>query len=337
MLSLIYEIIQQLDLKGGLIDLDNMSSILTSALSVVTGRDVTNFFNNAKGVNLLKNIQEEKKMDAILQEFFVEALNEKCERLVIFVDELDRCRPSFAIKVLERIEHYFVNDRITFVFSMNIEQLQHTIKAFYGNDFDACRYLDRFFDIRLSLPTTISNRFFNSLNLNDYSTIDNVIMRIQDTCNLSLREFCKYYNTVKVAGVNYDRGDIYNFLFTYIVPLSLALKLSNISEHDEFIKGKNVQPLLDLYDNEYGAYIVQDLLNKDEILPIIKFSDAFKTKDSIPVTVEDKLRDLYNAIFVKEYTFTDYNTQLGKYCFDKDSKRIILEADTLLGRYASYE
>ena len=276
-------------------------------------------------------------MDAILQKFFVEALNEKCERLVIFVDELDRCRPSFAIKVLERIEHYFVNDRITFVFSMNIEQLQHTIKAFYGNDFDACRYLDRFFEIRLSLPTTISNRFFNSLNLNDYSTIDNVIMRIQDTYNLSLREFCRYYNTVKVAGVNNDRGDIYNFLLTYIVPLSLALKFTNISVHDEFIKGKNIQPLLDLYDNEFGAYIVQDLLNKDEILPIIKFSDAFKTKDSIPVTVEDKLRDLYNAIFVKEYTFTDYNTQLGKYCFDKDSKRIVLEADTLLGRYASYE
>lgn len=336
-LSLIYEIIQQLDLKGGLIDLDNLSSVLASALSVVTGRDVTDFFNKVKDLKLLNNIKEEKKMDAILQKFFVKALNQKCERLVIFVDELDRCRPSFAIKVLERIEHYFVNDRITFVFSMNIEQLQHTIKAFYGNDFDACRYLDRFFDIRLSLPTTISNRFFNSLNLNDYSTIDNVIMRIQDTYNLSLREFCKYYNTVKVAGVNYDRGDIYNFLFTYIVPLSLALKLSNISEHDEFIKGKNVQPLLDLYDNEFGTYIVQDLLNKDEILPSIKFNNASNTKDSIPVIVEDKLRDLYNAIFVKEYTFTDYNTQLGKYCFNKDSKTIILEADTLMGKYASYE
>lgn len=137
--------------------------------------------------------------------------------------------------------------------------------------------------------------------------------------------------------MNYDRGYIYNFLFTYIVPLSLALKLSNISEHDEFIKGKNIQPLLDLYDNEFGAYIVQNLLNKDEILPIIKFYDDFKTKDSIPVIIEDKLRDLYNAIFVKEYTITDDNTQLGKYCFNKDSKRIVLEADTLLGRYASYE
>lgn len=266
-LSLIYEIIQQLDLKGGLIDLDNLSSVLTSALSVVTGRDVTDFFNKVKDVNLLNNIQEEKKMDAILQKFFVEALNQKCERLVIFVDELDRCRPSFAIKVLERIEHYFVNDRITFVFSMNIEQLQHTIKAFYVNDFDACRYLDRFFDIRLSLPTTISNRFFDSLNLNDNYSIDNVIMRIQDTYNLSLREFCKFYNTVKVAGVNYDRDETDNFLFIYIVTLSLALKFTNISVHDEFIKGKNVQPLLDLYDNEFGTYIVQDLLNKDEILP----------------------------------------------------------------------
>ena len=336
-LSLIYEIIQQLDLKGGLIDLDNMSSILTSALSVVTGRDVTNFFNNATDVNLLKNIQEEKKMDAILQQFFVEALNEKCEKLVIFVDELDRCRPSFAIKVLERIEHYFVNDRITFVFSMNIEQLQHTIKAFYGNDFDACRYLDRFFDIRLSLPTTISNRFFNSLNLNNNYTIDNVIMKIQDTYNLSLREFCKYYDTVKVAGVNYDRGEIYNFLFIYIVTLSLALKFTNINLHNEFIKGKNVQPLLDLYNNEFGAYIVQDLLNKDEILPSITFNNALNTEDSISVTVEDKLRELYDAIFVKEYTFTDYKTQLGKYCFNKDSKAIVLEADTLMGKYADYE
>lgn len=127
--SLIYEIIQQLDLKGGLIDLNKMSSILTDVLSVVTGRDFTDLFNKVKDVNLLKNIQEEKNMDAILQEFFVDALNEKCDRLIIFVDELDHCRPNFAVKLLERIEHYFVNDRITFVFSMNIEQLQHTIKV----------------------------------------------------------------------------------------------------------------------------------------------------------------------------------------------------------------
>lgn len=108
------------------------------------------------------------------------------KRWTSLTDYVDFCSVLHGLQIAE-----YSDDRITFVFSMNIEQLQHTIKAFYGNDFDACRYLDRFFDIRLSLPTTISNRFFNSLNLNDYSTIDNVIMRIQDTCNLSLREFCK--------------------------------------------------------------------------------------------------------------------------------------------------
>ena len=66
-----------------------------------------------------------------------------------------------------------------------------------------------------------------------------------------------------------------------------------------------------ILNNEFGAYIVQELLNKDEILPSIEFSNTFKTKDSIPVTVEDKLRELYHAIFIKEYTFTDYNIQLG--------------------------
>ena len=92
-----------------------------------------------------------------------------------------------------------------------------------------------------------------------------------------------------------------------------------------------------ILNNEFGAYIVQELLNKDEILPSIKFNNASNTKDSIPVIVEDKLRDLYHAIFIKEYTFTDYNIQLGRYCFNKDSKTIILEADTLMGKYASYE
>ena len=81
---------------------------------------------------------------------FEEVLFEKSERLVIFMDELDRCRPSYAVQLLECIEHYFINDRITFVFSANLEQLQHTIKNIYGNDVDACRYLDCFFDLLLS-------------------------------------------------------------------------------------------------------------------------------------------------------------------------------------------
>lgn len=55
--------------------------------------------------------------------------------------------PSFAVKLLARIKHYFFHDRITFVFAVNINELQYTIKKHYGTDFDACRYLGRFFDL----------------------------------------------------------------------------------------------------------------------------------------------------------------------------------------------
>lgn len=77
---------------------------------------------------------------------------EKAEKLVIFIDELDRCKPSFAIEMLERIKHYFDDERIIFVVSLNKEQLIHTISNYYGSEFDATRYLNRFFDISVNLP-----------------------------------------------------------------------------------------------------------------------------------------------------------------------------------------
>ena len=45
------------------------------------------------------------------QEKFAELIEEsKIDRLVIFIDELDRCRPDYAVNLLERIKHYFSNE-----------------------------------------------------------------------------------------------------------------------------------------------------------------------------------------------------------------------------------
>ena len=61
--------------------------------------------------------------------------------MLFFIDELDRCKPSFAVHLLEQLKHYISDERITFVFSVNLEQLQHTIKHYYGINFDSGRYL----------------------------------------------------------------------------------------------------------------------------------------------------------------------------------------------------
>lgn len=73
--------------------------------------------------------------------------------IVFFVDELDRCRPDYAVKVLERIKHLFDISNIVFVLSINKKQLGHSIQGYYGTAFlDADDYLRRFIDLEYELP-----------------------------------------------------------------------------------------------------------------------------------------------------------------------------------------
>lgn len=74
--------------------------------------------------------------------------------LFIFIDELDRCRPLYAIELLERIKHLFGVPGIVFVIATDTEQLKHSVNAIYGSGFDSNTYLRRFFDqsYTLTLP-----------------------------------------------------------------------------------------------------------------------------------------------------------------------------------------
>ena len=81
-------------------------------------------------------------------------LSETSDRrpMVVLIDELDRCRPSYAIELLEAAKHLFNVDHIVFVVCLDRAQLAHSVKAVYGASFDAEGYLWRFFDIDYRLP-----------------------------------------------------------------------------------------------------------------------------------------------------------------------------------------
>lgn len=72
--------------------------------------------------------------------------------VIIFIDELDRCRPDYAVRLLEVLKHVFNSKGICFISSANISQLEHSIKTIYGSEFNSELYLDRFFNYRLVLP-----------------------------------------------------------------------------------------------------------------------------------------------------------------------------------------
>lgn len=82
--------------------------------------------------------------------------------LVFIVDELDRCNPTYAVKVLERIKHLFAIPHIVFVLAIDKEQLCNSIRGFYGSDsINAAEYLRRFIDVEYYLPTPDYEKFFD--------------------------------------------------------------------------------------------------------------------------------------------------------------------------------
>ena len=80
----------------------------------------------------------------------------------VLVDELDRCRPTYAISLLERAKHLFETDGVAFVFSTDAGQLQHTVRGVYGGEFDGKGYLTRFFDRRYAFSEPDTEQFVAS-------------------------------------------------------------------------------------------------------------------------------------------------------------------------------
>ena len=80
--------------------------------------------------------KEIKQMKAALAEV-VSSLESKDRSapIIIVIDELDRCRPTYAIKLLEEIKHLFDVPGLVFVFGMHGDQLAHSVKAAYGAEF----------------------------------------------------------------------------------------------------------------------------------------------------------------------------------------------------------
>ena len=92
--------------------------------------------------------------------------------LIVIIDELDRCRPSYAVELLEVVKHLFGVDNIVFVLAINRSELAHSVRALYGSGFDADNYLRRFFDVDFRLPEPERKAFIdsmiNAINIKEY-------------------------------------------------------------------------------------------------------------------------------------------------------------------------
>lgn len=79
--------------------------------------------------------------------------------IILFIDELDRCRPDYAVDMLEVIKHVFDVENVKVVLVTNTKQLRAAINHRYGAEVDAQKYLDKFLKYSFALPDKVVDRY----------------------------------------------------------------------------------------------------------------------------------------------------------------------------------
>ena len=232
---------------------------------------------------------------------------------------------------------------MTFVFSINTNELQHTVERYYGDDFDSCKYLDRFFDLKLSLPPINLDRYFNFIGFNAshyiYDVVSGVVIK---HFHFEMREIAKYVRLTRIAGYSVSRDSSHRFSFSdgrglqfcilCLVPIMIGLKISDETRFSAFINGKDSSPVIEILGSgDIGKSIFSQLLGYNESYTEVKADKPVKI-----VKLEDKLNAVYDALFINKYDGNVYQKNIGEVSFDKSSRAHILRIVGLLSDFTDY-
>lgn len=209
---------------------------------------------------------------------FANDINENSGKpLVIIIDELDRCKPTYSVEVIEKIKHVFSVKNIIFLLVLHKQQLEEAIKSVYGPGIDASIYLQKFINVNCTLPknrdATYTNdykkycdKLFDLHELNVYGDRTNLIESISLLArhlDLSLRQLEKAFTNLSIfyasVSENYPR-------LTHFISLLAIVRVVN---HDLYIKLKNKET--NFTDLQETLHFPKSFTNSDEDRKLSRF------------------------------------------------------------------
>ncbi|MCP5250213.1 MAG: hypothetical protein H6939_00575 [Burkholderiales bacterium] len=253
--------------------------------------------------------------------------------VVIFIDELDRCKPTFAIKLIERIKHFFDVPGLVFVLLMNRKQLESALEKYYGTStLDSKEYLGKFINLYLTLPkyklniedieniSDISKFIKSSLEKFNLSEIDEGKLKDFNEHlaiwvfikSLSLREIERACTLFAITGA---KGNIAFMAFLIMIKQTNPEAFRGITQglKENSIYGET---------EKYIAKITKDVENSLDLFRDVKFDqiEVNRTKEYIAQYLY-VLRDLlfllnnsgYECQYLKKYQNSVLGTNLTKH------------------------
>ena len=230
----------------------------------ITSERIKHFETEKDGIVEFKNSLSE----------LAKSLSEKPDNklpLVFFIDELDRCRPSFAILLLERIKHLFSVEGVVFVLGMDREQITSSVKSIYGQEMKADGYLRRFIDYSYILPKPKPELFarylWNRFNLNEVAGepyVEQILLdafaKLALIFNLSLRVQEQCFTEINLV---YRTTSQNISIFPGVLAFLITLKAYNKSLFEKMYSNlthTDVEKLLEIFrgSKEGEAFLMSD-------------------------------------------------------------------------------
>lgn len=146
--------------------------------------------NGEKMINTNESLKQNSTQKSIYDEYkifeeelhkiksFLENWAKNLERpIVVIIDELDRCRPDYAVKTLETLKHFFDIPGFVFVLAIDEGQLKSSVETLYGTkNFDG--YKRKFINNSFVLPEPDKVKFTEYLYAK--SGLDHIIKQIEN-------------------------------------------------------------------------------------------------------------------------------------------------------------
>ena len=217
--------------------------MMINAITKTVNMDLNDIKDNMVDIqdeDYLKNFNDFKKCKEEIKRKIKNICKKKIQ--IFIIDELDRCKPNFAMETLEIIKHFFDVDNCVFVIAVDKMQLQESAKTIYGQGMDSAKYFSKFFDYQHNL---FSLDFYETIDINEIKELDGIIKqsaKIFEILNVSTRDSKKIFNEFVIKYKNFtDINNSWSLEQSIFMIFLLTLKYIDLLFYNEILHGNYPQ------------------------------------------------------------------------------------------------
>ncbi len=222
------------------------NGLLSSVYAIINGYiknktdidldDIRDNMLNIQSEEALNNFEDFKNVKAKFQEKMQKKCKQKTQ--IFIIDELDRCKPSFAMETLEIVKHFFDIKNCVFIIAVDKLQLQESAKTIYGQEMDSEIYFSKFFDYQFNLYPLNFCDVIDTSDILNMEEIVNKTTEIFNSLNVSLRDskkifrdFVSKYKKFKSDSIIFGKEQSIFIIFL------LTLKYTDLLFYTELMNG----------------------------------------------------------------------------------------------------